>query len=44
MNLKMIIQNDIAQELENKILKIGPDKVCAFIGETMMGSIEMLSP
>ncbi len=28
-----------AQELENKILKIGPNKVCAFIGETMMGGL-----
>ncbi|HLB43592.1 MAG TPA: aminotransferase class III-fold pyridoxal phosphate-dependent enzyme [Gammaproteobacteria bacterium] len=28
-----------AQELENKILEIGPDKVAAFVAETMMGGL-----
>ncbi len=28
-----------AKELEDKILEIGPEKVCAFIGETMMGGL-----
>jgi len=28
-----------AQELEEKILEIGPEKVCAFIGETQLGSL-----
>lgn len=28
-----------AQELEDKILEIGPDKVCSFISETQLGSI-----
>jgi len=28
-----------SQELEEKILEIGPDKVCAFLGETMMGGL-----
>ena len=28
-----------AKELEDKILQIGPEKVCAFIGETIMGGL-----
>ena len=28
-----------AQELEDKIVEIGPEKVCAFLGETMMGAL-----
>ena len=28
-----------AKELENLILKIGPEKVCAFVGETIMGGL-----
>jgi len=28
-----------AQELEDKILEIGADKVCAFVGETQLGSL-----
>ncbi|MBU1122814.1 MAG: aminotransferase class III-fold pyridoxal phosphate-dependent enzyme [Candidatus Omnitrophica bacterium] len=28
-----------AKELEDKILQIGPEKVCAFIGETVMGGL-----
>jgi adenosylmethionine-8-amino-7-oxononanoate aminotransferase len=28
-----------AQELEDKILEIGPEKVCAFVGETIMGGL-----
>ncbi len=28
-----------AKELEQKILKIGPENVCAFIGETIMGGL-----
>ena len=28
-----------AKELEDKIIEIGPEKVCAFIGETMMGGL-----
>jgi adenosylmethionine-8-amino-7-oxononanoate aminotransferase len=28
-----------AKELEDKILEIGPEKVCAFIGETIMGGL-----
>jgi len=28
-----------AQELEDKILEIGPGRVCAFIGETIMGGL-----
>lgn len=28
-----------AEELEQKILEIGPEKVCAFIGETIMGGL-----
>ena len=28
-----------AQELEDKILEIGSEKVCAFLGETMMGAL-----
>jgi adenosylmethionine-8-amino-7-oxononanoate aminotransferase len=28
-----------ARELEDKIIEIGPDKVCAFIGETIMGGL-----
>ena len=26
-----------SKELEDKILKIGPEKVCCFVGETMAG-------
>ena len=29
-----------AKELEEKILKIGPEKVCGFIGETIMGGLQ----
>ena len=28
-----------AKELEDKIIEIGPEKVCAFIGETIMGGL-----
>jgi len=28
-----------AKELEDKILQIGPEKVCAFVGETIMGGL-----
>ncbi len=28
-----------AGELEQKIIEIGPDKVCAFVGETMLGAV-----
>lgn len=28
-----------AQELEDKILELGPDNVCAFVAETMLGSL-----
>lgn len=28
-----------ARDLENKILELGPENVCAFIGETMLGSL-----
>ena len=28
-----------AQELEDKILEIGPENVCAFVGETIMGGL-----
>lgn len=28
-----------AKQLEDKILELGPEKVCAFIGETMLGSL-----
>lgn len=28
-----------AQDLENEILRIGPDNVCAFVAETMLGSL-----
>ena len=28
-----------AKELENKIIEIGPEKVCAFVGETIMGGL-----
>lgn len=28
-----------AKQLEDKILEIGPDKVCAFVGETIMGGL-----
>jgi adenosylmethionine-8-amino-7-oxononanoate aminotransferase len=28
-----------AQQLEDKILEIGPDKVCAFVAETIMGGL-----
>ncbi len=28
-----------ARDLENKILELGPENVCAFVGETMMGSL-----
>ena len=28
-----------SQELEDKIVEIGPEKVCAFLGETMMGAL-----
>ena len=28
-----------AKELENKILEIGPEKVCAYVGETIMGGL-----
>ncbi len=27
------------QEIEKKILKTGPDKICAFVGETIMGGL-----
>ena len=35
----MSIQKDVADELEEKILEIGPEKVSAFIGETIMGGL-----
>lgn len=28
-----------AMELENKIISIGPEKICAFVGETIMGGL-----
>ena len=28
-----------AKEVENMILRIGPDKVCGFVGETILGSL-----